>query len=90
MAGKALSLTNTHVYVVPRTVNLSDDAYARLASLKLEGESFSDVVTRLTGKYAIRQLYGILTPAQGKALARAVKDSRRRLDADFAKRRVRL
>ncbi|HEV8360571.1 MAG TPA: antitoxin VapB family protein [Candidatus Thermoplasmatota archaeon] len=73
-----------------RTVNLSEDAYQGLASLKREGESFSDVVNRLTGKHAIRHVYGILAPAQGKALSRAVKSSRARIDADFAKRRVRL
>lgn len=73
-----------------KTVNLTDDAYARLASLKRDGESFSDVVSRLTGKFAIRELYGILSPARGKALERAVRASRRRMDKDFQRRRVRL
>ena len=31
-----------------KTVTLSEDAYAALAALKREGESFSDVVRRLT------------------------------------------
>ena len=33
-----------------KTVTLSEDAYAALAALKREGESFSDVVRRLTRK----------------------------------------
>jgi len=33
-----------------KTVNLSEDAYAALAALKREGESFSEVVRRLTRK----------------------------------------
>lgn len=33
-----------------KTVNLSEDAYEALASLKQEGESFSEVVRRLTRK----------------------------------------
>ncbi len=32
-----------------KTVTLSEDTYAALAALKREGESFSDVVQRLTG-----------------------------------------
>lgn len=32
---------------MPRSVQLSDDAYATLASLKASHESFSDVVKRL-------------------------------------------
>jgi predicted CopG family antitoxin len=33
-----------------KTVTLSEDAYAALAALKREGESFSEVVRRLTRK----------------------------------------
>lgn len=33
-----------------KTINLTEGAYARLHSLKREGESFSDVVRRLTRK----------------------------------------
>ncbi len=42
-------LLNTLMTV--RTVNLSHDAYAALTSAKKEGESFSDVVRRLTGTH---------------------------------------
>jgi len=43
-----------------KTVNLTEGAYARLQALKREGESFSDVVDRLTGKFALLELVGIL------------------------------
>lgn len=33
-----------------RTISLSDEAYKKLASLKREGESFSDVILRLCSK----------------------------------------
>ncbi len=36
-----------------RTVTLSEDAYGALASLKREGESFSEVVRRLTGSQVL-------------------------------------
>ena len=35
---------------MPRTVQLSDDAYATLAALKRPGESFSDTVKRLASE----------------------------------------
>jgi predicted CopG family antitoxin len=35
--------------MVVKTVTLSKDAYDSLSALKAEGESFSDVVRRLTG-----------------------------------------
>lgn len=40
---------STHRMAV-KTVTLSEDAYAALAALKREGESFSDVVRRLARK----------------------------------------
>ena len=43
-----------------KTINLTDGAYTRLHALKREGESFSDVVDRLTGKFALLGLVGIL------------------------------
>lgn len=66
-----------------RTVNLSEEAYHRLAALKREGESFTDVVNRLTGKYAVLQLRGILTPAQAERLRAAVHVLNARMDEDF-------
>lgn len=35
---------------MPRTVQLSDDAYATLTALKRSGESFSDTVKRLAAE----------------------------------------
>jgi len=43
-----------------KTINLTEGSYARLQALKREGESFSDVVDRLTGKFALLDLVGIL------------------------------
>jgi predicted CopG family antitoxin len=36
-----------------KTVTLAEDAYAALAALKNEGESFSEVVRRLTGSQVL-------------------------------------
>jgi predicted CopG family antitoxin len=44
-----------------KTVSLSDDAYERLAAEKREGESFSDVVRRLTEGVDISEFHGVLS-----------------------------
>jgi len=39
-----------------KTIDLSDDAYKRLSSLRREGESFTDVILRLCSKTVKRPL----------------------------------
>ncbi len=46
-----------------KVVQLSDEAYARLRMMKGQGESFSDVVLRLTGRRDLSGLKG-LRPAK--------------------------
>ncbi len=67
-----------------KTVNLSEDAYERLKSLKKEGESFSDVVNRITGKYAIRDLVGVLSDEEAEVFRSAAHsvDDRLRQELD--------
>lgn len=67
-----------------KTVNLSEDAYTRLANLKREGESFSDVVNRLTGKYAILDLVDTLSEEQADAFKGAAKHVDERLRDELA------
>lgn len=59
-----------------RNISLSDDAYERLATLRRPGESFSDVVRRLTRARSLTELSGLLTKAEGDALAEAVAAGR--------------
>lgn len=42
-----------------KMVQFSDEAYARLKSLKKRDESFSDVVLRLAPKGDLRELWGL-------------------------------
>lgn len=44
-----------------KTISLSEKAYRRLAERKREGESFSDVVLRITGNSTLRDFVGILS-----------------------------
>ncbi|TLZ48514.1 MAG: hypothetical protein E6K18_08840 [Methanobacteriota archaeon] len=54
-------------------------AYARLHALKRNGESFSDVVDRLTGKFALLDLVGILDAGAAGKLRSAKRGFGKRL-----------
>jgi predicted CopG family antitoxin len=59
---------------VTKVVQLSDQAYDRLKSLKLPGESFSDAVLRLGGRGDLRKLHKIRTPAEIRKAERIIAD----------------
>jgi len=59
------------------TISLSDDAYERLKAMKREGESFSDVVRRLTAGVELGDYYGVLDDDTGAELADVVAENRR-------------
>ena len=63
-----------------RTITVTDAAYARLAAQKRAGESFTDVILRLTGRRSLARLGELLSPAESRAVAEAVlaaRDERR-------------
>ncbi len=62
-----------------KTINLTESAYARLQALKREGESFSDLVDRLTGKFALLELVGILDEGSARRLRSAKREFGKRL-----------
>ena len=72
-----------------KTINLSEGAYARLHALKREGESFSDVVNRLTGKFELLDIVGILSDSQAKAVGEAKASIGRRARRGINKRALR-
>lgn len=63
-----------------KTIGLSDDAYERLAALKGDDESFSDVVFRLTGAPLIRKMVGSMDDETAQHYRTVVERSRRRQD----------
>ena len=42
----------TYTFMATKNISLSEDAYEKLKRLKEEGESFSDVVRRITDTYS--------------------------------------
>jgi predicted CopG family antitoxin len=71
-----------------KTISLADDEYERLKRHKREGESFSDVVRRLTGDdFSLRDYYGVLDDDTGKELDRIIEE-RREARSDTHRERV--
>ncbi len=69
------------------TISLDDDAYERLKAEMSEGESFSDVVRRLTAGVDLADYHGVLSPATADALDAAIADRRREhADARMSRR----
>lgn len=63
-----------------RTITVTGAAYERLAALKRPGESFTDVILRITGHRPIARLTELLSPAEAASVAEAAiaaRDERR-------------
>jgi len=59
------------------TISLSEDAYEALKAEKREGESFSDVVRRLTAGIELADYHGVLSTETADALEEAIAGRRR-------------
>lgn len=59
-----------------KTISITDSAYQRLAQEKRAGESFTDVILRLTGRRSLRELSEIVSPDEASALASAIDGNR--------------
>lgn len=57
---------------VTKPVQLSDEAYRRLRARKKAGESFSDVVLRLTGRGTLSRLQGLRSADDSERAAQQI------------------
>lgn len=62
-----------------KTISLNDEAYERLKSRKREGESFSDVVTRLAGERPLLDI--VSTGRRDDGVEEAIENARLDLNA---------
>jgi predicted CopG family antitoxin len=56
------------MFMATKTLTITEDAYERLSALKEEGESFSEVIRRLTTKVRLSAFAGILTHEETKGV----------------------
>ena len=76
---KSIYAVSLYALYVTKVVQLSDEAYRRLRSRKRSGESFSDVVLRMTATGSLADLEGTMTAAEART-ARKWIESANRLD----------
>jgi predicted CopG family antitoxin len=58
-----------------KTISLADDAYERLKERKREGESFSDVVRRLTDTTDLEKYHGVLSDETAEGLEKEINEA---------------
>ena len=69
-----------NTFVVVKTVTLTKDAYDALASYKTEGESFSEVVRRLTGSQILLSSFAGAWQGAPDHAVREIRDFLKRSD----------
>lgn len=74
-----------------RTLTITDQAYQALKSMKKEGESFTDVILRLTGnKGSARRLLEIIDEVHSPELANKIEEASKEFRKNFKTRDVKL
>jgi len=74
--------------MVTKTLTITEDAYNALKRMKTADESFSEVITRITGerKGLPAELFGI---AKGSGIAERIAKRRKDIEQEVAERNVR-
>ncbi len=66
------------MFMATKTLTITEDAYERLATLKDETESFSDVIAKITGKVSLLSIAGILSEREADGIEISIKKMRKR------------
>ncbi len=60
-----------------KSITITNEAYEKLAMFKESKESFSDVINKLTSKYSLLSLVGVLSKKDADELESNIKDVRK-------------
>ncbi|MBS3098501.1 antitoxin VapB family protein [Candidatus Woesearchaeota archaeon] len=69
-----------------KTISITEDAYERLAALKNENESFSEVIGRITLKPKLSDFHGVLSKESADKLEKSIKELRKEHSKSHEKR----
>ncbi len=61
-----------------KTISITEEAYERLQARKKGGESFTEVINRITGKSSLLDYAGLLSVKEAKELEEKIKDNRKK------------
>lgn len=61
-----------------RPIQVTDEAYELLRSLKQDRESFTDVIKRLAGERTLFEVVGVLNPEQARRFETRIAQGRER------------
>lgn len=73
-----------------KSITITNDAYERLAVFKEPKESFSDVITKLTRKYSLLDLVGVLSAKETGEIKKHIRKSSKRMREQMNLRAARL
>ena len=59
-----------------KIISISERVYTKLDAERLEGESFDDVITRLTGKKSLMNLVGFFKKEDAEEMRTVIKEMR--------------
>ena len=59
-----------------KTISITEEAYDKLANLRKGNESFSEIISKITGKVRLRDFFGILSKEEGERLEGNIKKIR--------------
>ncbi len=63
-----------------KTLTVTEEAYERLSAKKEPGESFSNVIIKITGKANLMDIAGILSKSEAAELRKHIANTRKGID----------